>query len=239
MLAQMQIGFHLAPAEAAAAALLLAAWIGVGLLVEHPPRARPSVTRLMEAHRRAWMREMVTRNTRIFDGTIIDSLRQGSAFFASASLISLGGCLALMGEADRLETVAQDLTLPVMGAPVEAKLMLPILFLAAAMMSFLWAHRLFGYCAIMMAAVPNDPADPAAHPAAERAAEVNISAARHFNRGLRSIYFALAALAALAGPVPLALATATAAAIQLRREFASGSRLVMSAGTDRPPPPTV
>ncbi len=37
---------------------------------------------------------------------------------------------------------------------------------------------------------------------------MNITAARSFNRGLRSIYFALAALAWLLGPVPLLAVTA-------------------------------
>jgi uncharacterized membrane protein len=95
------------------------------------------------------------------------------------------------------------------------------------LLKFIWSHRLFGYCAIMMAAVPNDPADPLAYHRAAQAAEINISAARNFNRGLRSVYFALAALAWLFGAVPLLVATALCLAVLIRREFASGSRAVL------------
>jgi uncharacterized membrane protein len=225
---QMSFLAQIGPADAAALAFILAARVFLGLVIEHPPRRRPSVERLMEGYRRAWMRAFADRSPRIFDATIIDSLRQGTAFFASACLIALGGGVALIGNAERLETVAADLTLPVTGVPVEARLVLVLLFLADALLKFVWANRLFGYCAVLMAAVPNDPADPATQAAAARAAEVNIFAARNFNRGLRSIYFALAALAWLAGPAAMAAATLAAAAIQLRREFASASRAAIA-----------
>jgi uncharacterized membrane protein len=110
------------------------------------------------------------------------------------------------------------------------RLILVMLFVADALLKFVWAHRLFGYCAVLMASVPNDPADPQAYPRAAQAAEVNITAARNFNRGLRAIYFALAALAWLLGPVPMAAATAICAGVILRREFASLSREVMVEG---------
>ncbi|HMO72436.1 MAG TPA: DUF599 domain-containing protein [Paracoccaceae bacterium] len=219
------------PASAAAAAVLVAIWWATGWIIEHPPTRRQSVARLMEGYRRAWMAEMVGRQQRIFDAAIVDSLRQGTAFFASACLIALGGGVALIGNADRLARVADDLSLAVdTGMPVEWRLVLVLLLLADALLRFLWSNRLFGYCAVLMGAVPNDPEDPAARPAAAMAAEINITAARSFNRGLRAIYFALAALTGLAGPVALAIATPAAAAILLRREFASDSRRAIVAG---------
>ena len=66
-----------------------------------------------------------------------------------------------------------------------------------------------------------------AAPRARQAAEINITAAKSFNRGLNSIYFALAALGWLIGPWALILATALTAGVLMRREFASQSRLVM------------
>ena len=78
-----------------------------------------------------------------------------------------------------------------------------------------------------MAAVPNDPAHTEAERRASQAAEVNITAAKNFNRGLRSIYFALAALGWLFGPIGLILAGLASATVLLRREFASHSRNVM------------
>ena len=75
--------------------------------------------------------------------------------------------------------------------------------------------------------MPNDPADPTASPRAAKAAEINITAARSFNRGLRAVYFAMAALAWLGGALPLFVATLVTLVVLWRREFASNSRRVL------------
>lgn len=213
--------------DAAALGWLLAAWLLASWLIENPPRRFPSVSLIMQDYRRDWMRTFVTRQPRIFDATLIDSLRQGTAFFASASMIAIGGGVALIGNAGAVQRLADDLPLAGTG-PDMALRMLPVLgFLANALLKFVWAHRLFGYCSILMAAVPNDPADPIAFHRAGQAAEINITAAKGFNRGLRSIYFALAALAWLLGPWGLIAGTTLATGVLLRREFASLSRRVI------------
>jgi uncharacterized membrane protein len=207
---------------------LVLAWFLSGWISEHPPRSRPSVSWLMEDYRRDWMRTFVTREPRIFDATLIDSLRQGTAFFASACMIAIGGGVAVIGNAAAVQRLADDL--PLSGGPEVALKMLPVIgFLANALLKFVWAHRLFGYCSILMAAVPNDPQDPLAFHRASQAAEINITAARSFNRGLRAIYFALAALGWLLGPWGLLAGTVLATGVLLRREFASHSRKVILA----------
>lgn len=206
--------------------LLVVAWVLSGWVSEEPPKAWPSVSWLMEDYRRDWMRTFVTRQPRIFDATLIDSLRQGTAFFASACMIAIGGGVAVIGNAAAVQRLADEL--PIGAGPDVALKMLPVIgFLANALLKFVWAHRLFGYCSILMAAVPNDPEDPIAFHRAGQAAEINISAAKSFNRGLRSIYFALAALGWLLGPWGLLAGTALATGVLLRREFASQSRKVI------------
>lgn len=208
---------------------LVLAWLISGWLSEHPPQSLPSVSVLMEEYRRDWMRTFVTRQPRIFDATLIDSLRQGTAFFASACMIAIGGGVALIGNAAAVQRLTEELPLNGPGPDVALKMLPVIGFLANALLKFVWAHRLFGYCSILMAAVPNDPEDPLAFHRAGQAAEINITAARSFNRGLKSIYFALAALGWLLGPWGLLAGTVLATGILLRREFASYSRKVILA----------
>lgn len=207
--------------------VLVTAWLGLGWLVEHPPARRPSVARMMAGLRRDWMRAFVTRQPRIFDATVLEGLRQSTAFFASATMIALGGGVALLGDAERLAGFAADFTVQASRTLLELKLMLVLLLVANAFLKFVWANRLFGYCAILMASVPNDPDDPACYPRAAQAAEVNITAARSFNRGLQSVYFAMAALAWLVGPAALVLAAILTGGVIVRREFASESRKVI------------
>jgi len=207
--------------------LLILCWFATGWLSEHPPAWRPSVSLLMKTYRYRWMTEFLTRQPRIFDASVIDNLRQGTAFFASTSVIAIGGGVAMISNADLLQGLAADLTIGAEVTQIRFKLLVVLAFLANALLKFVWSHRLFGYCAIMMAAVPNDHTDPVAVERAARTAEINITAAKSFNRGLHSIYFALAALVWLIGPNALIGATLITAGVQLRREFASHSRAVM------------
>lgn len=219
----------LRPGDLAALAVLLAAWGGIGWLSEHP-RGRVSVGVLMEEVRRDWMREYVRRDNRIADAQIIASLRQGTSFFASTAFLAIGGVLALIGNASPLAGLAEQIGQE--RQPIllwQIRLVPSALFLTHAFLKFVWANRVFAYCSVMMAAVPSDPADPHALPRAMRAAALNIRAALNFNRGLRSLYFALASLAWLAGPLWLGGATALVTLVLWRREFASVPRDILSA----------
>ena len=217
-------------ADLAALAFLLAACVGIGWLSEHP-RGPVSVTVLMEEVRRDWMREYVRRDNRIADAQIISSLRQGTSFFASTSFLAIGGLLALIGNASPLaglvEQIGQDRRPLLL---LQVRLLPAALFLTHAFLKFVWANRVFAYCSVMMAAVPSDPADPNAMPRAMRAAALNIRAALNFNRGLRSLYFALASLAWLVGPLWLMGATVLITLGLWRREFASVPRDILSDG---------
>jgi len=221
----------MSPLDWAALATVFFAWIGIGWVIEHPPASRPSVSVVMSEYRREWMRQFVTRQPRIFDATVIDSLRQGTAFFASASLIAIGGGVALIGNAAAVQRLAADLPLADVatrsGPDIAVRVLPVVILLANALLKFVWANRLFGYCSVLMAAVPNEPSDPLAYHRAAQAGEINITAARTFNRGLRSIYFALAALGWILGPWGLMAGTVLATGVLLRREFASTSRRVI------------
>lgn len=219
---------YLSPLDWLAAGLMLAVSIVLGPLIEADNRWRPSVSVLMRDYRREWMQRFVTRQPRLYDATVLDGLRQGITFYASACMISIGGGLALVGNTAPLQGLAQEITLVDASAlALRIKILFSLSFAANAFLKFVWAHRLFGYCSIMMAAVPNDPDDPEGLPRAAQAAEVNITAARNYNRGLRSVYFALGSLGWLLGAEALLIATAVTTATLLRREFASQSRAAM------------
>ena len=220
--------YPMALRDMVALAFLFISWLGIGWFTERPPAGRPSVSVLMTRYRREWMRHFVDREPRIFDGNILASLREGTAFFASACMIATGGLLALIGNGERLRSVASGLELnPTSDTGWELRLLVPMFFVVNAFLKFVWAHRLFGYCAVMMASVPNDPEDPLATIRAHQAAEINVTAAKSYNMGLRNIYFSLAALGWLVGPWGLFVTTAFVLGLTWRREFASHSRQIM------------
>ncbi|MBC7146435.1 MAG: DUF599 domain-containing protein [Thioclava marina] len=224
MTESLQIG-PLGPLDLAALALLVVSWMVIGWMTEHSSPSRPSMGKLMAGYRREWMRQLVTRQPRIFDSAMVDGLRQSTTFFASTSLLAIGAGLALIANPQPLANIASDFALD-RGPDLlwEARILTAVLFGANAFLKFVWSHRLFSYAAIAMAAVPNDPQDPLAYPRAAQAAQININAAKSFNRGLRSVYFALATLAWLLGPYALIGAVVFTTGMLWRREFASDSR---------------
>lgn len=218
----------LTPLDVAAVAILFLTWGGITVVIERGLGARPSVSTLMAGYRREWMRQSVTRDPKVYDALIITSLRQSTAFFASTAVFVLGGLLAMIANIDRVSEVASDITLEQTPPIVwEAKLAVVLFLVTNAFLKFVWSHRVFGYCSVLMAAVPNDSDDPVAPVRVDQATELNISAARSFNRGLRSVYFALGSLAWLLGAVPLLIAVAVTATVLWRREFNSATRAAL------------
>lgn len=213
-----------APSDMIAVILLIGLWLGTGWIVEHPPATRPSVSWIMRRYRREWMQAHVTRQPRIFDASLLATFRQGTTFFASTALIAVGSGLAVLGNPETLTHLAEDFAID--RAPVllwQSKIALALFFAVNAVLKFIWAHRLFGYVAITMGAVPNDES-AAAYGRAAQAGELLITAARSYEGAMRAIYFGLAALAWLAGPWALMGAAVLTCLMLMRREFASTSR---------------
>ena len=66
-----------------------------------------------------------------------------------------------------------------------------------AFFKFAWSYRLFNYAAILIGAVPpvnGANGEPRRAAPRARAAAMNVVAGRHFNRGQRAFFFALAYL---------------------------------------------
>lgn len=205
--------------------------VGMSWYVDSGPRARESASGLMRVRRMAWMEEMAMREVRIVDSGLLRGLQSGSSFFASTSLICLGGLLAMMGQAERLAEVAASMPFAHPSGPdaFRLRLVVPVAMIVFSFFKFAWAQRLFGYCAVMIGATPErrEDNDAAVRRAARDAGQLNWLAARSFARGLRGLYFTLAALAFLIGPLALIAAAAGIALMIYRREFRSESRAAM------------
>ena len=72
---------------------------------------RHSLNAIMHDFRDPWMERMLAREVRIIDTQIMASLQNGTAFFASTSLLAVGGSLTLLRAADDVLRVFADLPL--------------------------------------------------------------------------------------------------------------------------------
>ncbi|MCB1417734.1 MAG: DUF599 family protein [Notoacmeibacter sp.] len=209
----------------------LAIWFAFTRLVESSLGGRVTLSAAMNRHRADWIRTMARRDLRMIDTSIIAGLQNGTAFFASSSLIALGGVFALMGSPDKVAGIVGDIT-PGQEADahlVEAKLIGLVAILAYAFFKFGWAYRLFNYCSILIGAVPMRDTfatgdDPALDRHVEQAARMNVLAGKHFNAGLRGVFFSIGYLGWFASPLIFALSTTFIAAVLTRRQFFSQAR---------------
>jgi uncharacterized membrane protein len=218
-----------------AIAFFAAAWIGYLLAVEIGPHAKRSLNTLMNERRERWIMESVKRENRIIDTQVMNGLQNGTAFFASTSLIAIGGSLTLLQSADRVVQIFADLPFATTTtrAAWEIKVIGLAVIFAYAFFKFGWSYRLFNYCAILIGAIPpHTEADkPETIAAAREAVRMNIVAGLHFNRGQRAFFFALAYLGWFISPWLFLIATAAVLTVMWRRQFASDSAAAVGAGS--------
>ncbi|KAB0265393.1 DUF599 domain-containing protein [Microvirga brassicacearum] len=220
------LGFTLI--DLAAAIFFIAAWLGYHAAVELTRAGDTSLNRLMNDFRFRWMEQMVDRENRIVDTTILSALMNGTAFFASTSLLAIGGVLALLRSSEAVLPVFAGLPFGQGTTALMWELKsigLAVIFVYA-FFKFAWSYRLFNYMAILVGAVPvlrSDNRDEAFR-VARQAAEMNAVAGTHFNRGQRAFFFSLAYLGWFVSPYLFIAATAGVLYVMWRRQFISGAR---------------
>lgn len=224
----MQSFFSLGPTDLSALIFFIAVWAFYALAVGGHLVRRVSLTNAMNHQRRVWMETMVRRDLRMIDTSIMTGLQTGTGFFASTSLLALGGCFALMGQSQQVLTVLSDLPFiqPPHRGVFEMKVIGLTLLFAYSFFKFAWSYRLFNYCSILIGAVPpsTDFAEPGTQAAVDRAAKMNILAGKHFNAGLRGIFFSIGYLGWFIGPAVFALSSFLVLIVLLRRQFFSEAR---------------
>lgn len=205
-------------------------WVGYHYAVELGPHAAGTLNMRMNLRRARWIREAAGREVRIVDTQVMGGLQNGTAFFASTSLIAIGGTLTLLNSTERVVAIFSDL--PFVPMTLRSVWEMKVIGLAGvfgyAFFKFAWAYRLFNYCVILLGALPPfDSTDERAMAhAVHETTEMNIAAGRHFNRGQRAFFFALAYLGWFLGPVTFIGFTGAVLVAMYRRQFASDASRV-------------
>jgi uncharacterized membrane protein len=204
------------------------AWAVHALVVERSDWRTRSLNYRMDLARREWMHQMMSREVRIVDTQIMASLHQGTAFFASTSLFAIGGALALLRSTDEVMDIFRALPFAVQSTRTvwEVKVVGLLVTFVYAFFKFAWSYRLFNYLVIQMGAAPGakESKTRAAKEAVERLARMSTVAGRHFNRGQRAIFFALAYLGWFVNGYVFAIATAAVLFVILMRQFGPTAR---------------
>ena len=226
-----KIPCRLASADALALAFFLGVWVLFALAADGRLVRRTSLTQAMNAQREAWMHTMARRELRMIDTGIMAGLQQGTAFFASSALLAIGGCFALLGATDRVLSVLSDL--PFFATPARGVFETKTIGLDRAVRLCLLQVRLV-VPAVQLLLDPDRCGAGAARRArrirqeieiaVRRAARMNILGGKHFNAGLRGVFFSIGYLGWFVGPAVLVLSTLLLVTVLVRRQFFSAAR---------------
>ena len=103
--------------DLAAIAYFAVAWIGYAVAVEWRQEHHGGLNARIHRYREVWMRRTLSREARMVDMQIMASLQNGTAFFASTSLLAIGGALTLMRSTGDVISVVEALPFGIVTTP--------------------------------------------------------------------------------------------------------------------------
>jgi uncharacterized membrane protein len=205
-------------------------WIGYFRFAKRHAKVRPSILATTNRFRRQWMLQSTRREVRVVDGIVIQNLSTSPSFFASTTILIIGGLLATLGATEKASVLVQEIPFAARTSALvfDLKVSLLLVIFVFTFFRFTWSLRQYSFGALLVAAAPEN-AEFAARPDGEaqrqafaaRAGEVVSLAAETFNDGLRGYYFAFAAIGWFVSPLVFMVATAGIIAILYHREFRS------------------
>jgi len=206
--------------DLAALVLFLAAWLGYAPLVGWSSRRHKVIASARGDHRRAWMFELLGREVKIADATIIGQIMSTASFFASTTVILIGALIGVIATLAHADPPAPGSWLAIgEPSPIEIKLALVVVVAAYAFQSFTWAIRQANFAAIAMGAAPplEELDEGRRRRIADSMATIVSSVGDSYDSGIRSYYFALAAVTWVVSPLLMIAATLGVVALMLHR----------------------
>jgi uncharacterized membrane protein len=206
-------------------------WIGYAWFARNRAQKRPSILASTNRIRRQWMLQTTYRDVRVVDGTVIQNLSTSPSFFASTTILIIGGLLAVLGTTDKASNLVKEIPFAAHTSVLifDLKTVLLLGIFVYAFFRFTWSMRQYTFGALLMASMPEakqfeamgGDAEAQRQAYAKRAGGVVSMAAETFNDGLRAYYLSFAAVAWYFSPLIFFLATVGVVYILYQREFHS------------------
>jgi uncharacterized membrane protein len=214
-------------ADALALAAFFSLWVGYAWFAKAWGRRKPSLLATTNRYRRYWMTQASSRDPRMLDGLITQSLSQTPSFFSSTSILVIGGLFAVLGTTEKATELMSEIPFAQTTSLIvfEFKVLVLIAIFVYAFFRFSWCMRQYTFLALVIGAMPSpqdfDSGKFDRQRYVDRAAAMVGAAADTFNDGLRAYYFSFAALAWFVSPLAMLGATALVVMILYSREFRS------------------
>jgi uncharacterized membrane protein len=205
----------------------MAAWFGYAAYAQWQYPRTPNLISITGKMRVQWMRQMLARENRMVDASLMGNLLRSITFFASTSTFILVGLISMMGYKDKAEGIIQTIpfAIPTTGFMWEFKVFMMIFIFVYSFFKYTWSVRLYNYANMYVGAAPLSRDYRGREEEFERYAQrgglLIANAGRHFNMGLRAYYYGLAVLSWFIHPLVFILLTAWVVYEVHRREFRS------------------
>ena len=206
-------------------------WVGYARFAKRRATTQPSVLATTNRVRHAWMLQTTRREVRVVDAVVMQNLSTSPSFFASTTILIIGGLLAALGTSEKASELVRDLPFTAQTSMLvfDLKMLLMLAIFVYCFFRFTWSMRQYTFGAMLVAAAPEMGQFDAAGAAAEmqrnafadKAARVVSLAAETFNDGLRGYYVAFAAIGWFFSSLVFMVATCGVIFILFRREFQS------------------
>jgi uncharacterized membrane protein len=214
-----------------ALAVFAACWFGYDWFARRHANDRASLLTVMNPFRERWFKQTLTRENRIVDSALVTNLLHSATFFSSTTILVLGGLLALLGSVEKSAEVFENLPFAKQSTQqlLEAKIVVLIVLFMYALVKFTWSVRQFNFVTILIGSMnPRDALTDDDESTAIRAAGILKLAGENFGQGLRSYYFAIAALMWFVQPLFFIATTVIVTVMLYRMEFHSRTLDVLS-----------
>jgi len=203
------------------------AWTGYATFAKRRAAQKPSILASTNRIRWEWMLQTTKREVRVVDGVVVQNLSTSPSFFASTTILIIGGLLALLSTTEKATELVRDLPFAARTTTLvfDLKLLLLLMVFIYAFFRFTWSMRQYTFGALLIGAAPEphefDAGVMPREAFADRAGGVMAMAAETFNDGLRAYYMSFAAIAWFFSPLAFAVGTAMVVYVLYQREFHS------------------
>src|SRR6218665_2463258 len=171
-------------------------WSGYAWFARDRALTRPSILAATNRVRSQWMLQATYRAVRGLDGTVIQNLSTSPSFFASTTVLIIGGLLAVLGTSDKATELVRELPFAAAATTVlifHLNLILLLGVFVYAFFRFTWSMRQYTFGALLVAAAPEaeqfETQGLSREAFANKAGRMVGLAAETFNDGLRAYYF--------------------------------------------------
>jgi uncharacterized membrane protein len=209
--------------------IFFTAWSGYAWFARREAKLRHNtVLAASNRIRRQWMLQVTHREVRVIDGVVVQNLSTSPSFFASTTILIIGGLLAALGASEQASEFVREIPFAVRTSVLvfDLKLLLLTGIFVYAFFRFTWSLRQYSFGALLVASAPEAKQFEAdstlsREAFADRAGHVVGLAAETFNDGLRAYYMAFAAVGWFFSPWAFIAGTAGVVYVLYQREFRS------------------